>query len=134
MGWLVWALVALFLLGLAIYELKNVLTPIFLAFLIAYLLDPLEALPIGGAELADRLGEAGGRRLASPRDLLAGALAAADDVVEELLGPIARPGRRLGRRREGLLDRASQRFPDRFRRGRGRLSAGFAHAPSLGPR
>lgn len=36
-----WALVALFLLGLAIYELKNVLTPIFLAFLIAYLLDPL---------------------------------------------------------------------------------------------
>lgn len=36
-----WALVALFLLGLAIYELKNVLTPIFLAFLIAYFLDPL---------------------------------------------------------------------------------------------
>lgn len=37
----VWALVALFLLGLVILELKSVLTPIFFAFLIAYFLDPL---------------------------------------------------------------------------------------------
>ena len=38
---MLWALGAVLLAGLAIYELKSVLTPIFFAFLIAYFLDPL---------------------------------------------------------------------------------------------
>ena len=38
---MLWALGAILLAGLALYELKSVLTPIFFAFLIAYFLDPL---------------------------------------------------------------------------------------------
>jgi hypothetical protein len=70
--------------------------------------EPLQALRVGGAKLADRLGEPRRRRFAAARDPLAGALAAPDDVVEQLLGPVAGAARRFGRRREGSLDGAAQ--------------------------
>ena len=72
----------------------------------------LEALAVGRAQLADRLGEPGGRLLPAPRDLVAGDLAAADDVVEQALRALPRLGRRVGGRRERPLDRGAQRVAD----------------------
>ncbi len=95
------------------------------------LAEPLDALAVGGPQLADRVGEPCRRRFAAPGDLLARALAAADDVVEQALGAIAGPGRRFRSRGQRLLDGAAQRLPDRLGTGTGRISRRLRSSPKL---
>src|SRR6478735_7064365 len=67
----------------------------------------LDALGIGASQVADRLREPRRRPLTAAGDLIAGDLPAADDVVEQLLGPAAGPGRRIGGCGESPLDRGA---------------------------
>ena len=69
---------------------------------------------IGRSQVADRLRDTGGCLLPPSGHLPAGDLSAADDVVKQALGTLARLGRGPGGCREGPFDRRSERVSDPF--------------------
>ena len=94
-----------------------------------------EVLLVGRTQLADGLREPGAGLLTAPRDLLASDLPATDDVVDEALGTLSGPGRRVGGHGEGALDRGTKRFADPLCGGvrviRGGLVRGLLHSSKL---